>query len=713
MRGKNAILLLLFAIGFISMGTQIFLIREFFKVFGGNELVAGIVLSTWMLLTGAGAWMGRFISHPLKGRHHLILPMVALAIFPVFIPIELAWLRIQLFQPGVAAGMVEVLAITAIVLLPFSLLNGALYTHLGYHLWKQDESCPPSAAYTTESLGAVIAGGLVNFFLMVLFDTYYSLWLISVCYLALVSIALSMLSSRRFFAGTLLLIVVIAAILGHASSLNLSVYLRYHDQRVIACHETPYGEVVVTAGDHQLNYFENGLPLFSTGNVISNEEHVHFAMSQHRKAMHVLVISGGYSGVLHEILKYAPRKIDYVELNPALSGINGKFTVIPAPGVVKVHNDDARRFIRTCKEKYDVVLVNMPEPASIQLNRFYTTEFLTALRQVLNPGAVVAFSLPTGNDYVSFKAAKLNGTLYHTLKITFPHVIIAPASRNYFIASDNPLPGNFLAELEMKGVQTGYVNKYYFDPDQMAERADGVMKGMPGVVAYNSDHHPVAFFYQTDYLLSLLENHPTTLILIFTAILILVLFTLNPVSVAIFTGGFTLSALQVMLLVALQVNLGNVFRETGLVILASMCGLAAGSWLSGKMAVHKPLRIFLMLQIGFAAFSSLLPAMILSFGSRSLPEWIVLTVISLTAALSSMFVGVEFGLAPRVRGGNLAVANAENYPADLFGAAFGALLFTLLMFPFLGLIWSGAVLAFLNIASAAFLFIRQRFFVPL
>ncbi len=191
------------------------------------------------------------------------------------------------------------------------------------------------------------------------------------------------------------------------------------------------------------------------------------------------------------------------------------------------------------------------------------------------------------------------------------------------------------------------------------------------------------------------------------------LLTLNPVSVAIFTGGFTLSSIQVMLLVALQVCLGNMFRETGLVILASMCGLAAGSWLSGKMAVHKPLRLFLILQLLFAAFSMLLPVFIVSFGSLSLPDWIVLTAISLTAGSGSMFVGLEFGLAARIRAGNPAAANAENYPADLFGAAFGALLFTLFMFPFMGLIWSGAALAFFNIASAAFLFIRQRFFVPL
>jgi spermidine synthase len=46
-------------LGFTSIITQIVLIREFFSVFNGNELVTGIFLANWMLLTGAGAYFGK------------------------------------------------------------------------------------------------------------------------------------------------------------------------------------------------------------------------------------------------------------------------------------------------------------------------------------------------------------------------------------------------------------------------------------------------------------------------------------------------------------------------------------------------------------------------------------------------------------------------------------------------------------------------------
>jgi len=57
---------------------------------------------------------------------------------------------------------------------------------------------------------------------------------------------------------------------------------------------------------------------------------------------------------------------------------------------IHVINGDARRFIRQTKEKYDVVLVNLPEPSTFLINRFYTREFLMELQKVLNPGAVVS-----------------------------------------------------------------------------------------------------------------------------------------------------------------------------------------------------------------------------------------------------------------------------------------------------------------------------------
>ena len=89
-RVKNS-MLLPFGLGLTSMSTQLIMLREFMVLFNGNEMVIGIVLSNWMLLTGLGAWLGRFYHRKnpdLAGIPEglFLLAMLApLTLFPVFV----------------------------------------------------------------------------------------------------------------------------------------------------------------------------------------------------------------------------------------------------------------------------------------------------------------------------------------------------------------------------------------------------------------------------------------------------------------------------------------------------------------------------------------------------------------------------------------------------------------------------------------------------
>ena len=75
---------------------------------------------------------------------------------------------------------------------------------------------------------------------------------------------------------------------------------------------------MVTQAAGQLNFIENGVPLFSTENVGRVEETVHYAMAQRPNARRVLLISGGVSGTACEMLKYPVEAVDYVELDPLI-----------------------------------------------------------------------------------------------------------------------------------------------------------------------------------------------------------------------------------------------------------------------------------------------------------------------------------------------------------------------------------------------------------
>ncbi|WP_328609105.1 spermidine synthase [Amycolatopsis sp. NBC_00345] len=63
-------------------------------------------------------------------------------------------------------------------------------------------------------------------------------------------------------------------------------------------------------------------------------------------------------------------------------------------GPIRVHYADGWEFIRGCTEKYDIVLVDLPDEqdgTDAQHNRLYGKEFLSLCRELLTAGGVVAY----------------------------------------------------------------------------------------------------------------------------------------------------------------------------------------------------------------------------------------------------------------------------------------------------------------------------------
>jgi hypothetical protein len=82
-RTRNLVLLAVFALGVAAVVTQLALLREMLSVFTGNELVLGIVLGNWLLLTGLGTALGR-TAHRLRQPLRVLTGMqVLIAILPL------------------------------------------------------------------------------------------------------------------------------------------------------------------------------------------------------------------------------------------------------------------------------------------------------------------------------------------------------------------------------------------------------------------------------------------------------------------------------------------------------------------------------------------------------------------------------------------------------------------------------------------------------
>lgn len=709
MRPRNAIATLLFGLGFLSIGFQILLMREFLIVFYGNELVIGIVLSIWMLLTGCGALLTRCIKIRDSRNLFLTLTMIMAGIWPVIAVFSLHLMKAKLVPPGAMAAITDVALWGVAVQSPFCLASGFLFSMLS----SMPENPGASAAFSWESVGSIVASGVVNFILLWKPVVFQSVVEISALWLLLIVII--MLRNRFWlnfsFAATSLLVFLMITRLTDLD--KRSDDMLFPGQTVVTADQTPYGKVVITRTDGQFNFYGNGLLLFSSGNAIRNEEVVHPAMIQHPHPGRVLVISGGFAGTLEEILKYNPDVIDYLELNPSLAGIGERFTRQFRDPSIRVIREDARRYLKTATQKYDVVIVDLPPPSSIQINRYYTSGFLDEVKKRMTAGAVISFSLPTASDYVSEQGARLNSVIWNTIGRKFDHVVAFPLERNILVASDGPVGIDLPAMIDRAGISTVWVNKYYLDAGQLKERAAYLESRIIQNSAINDDFTPVAVRYQMAWWMSHFTFNPLFLLILIILVFSVIVLHKDALATGLFSAGFTLASSEIIMLLACQVIFGYVYHMIGMIIMFFMAGLALGAWLGPRLVRRNHWNKYLLIQALLVLFGLTLPLLLILVGSVSQVEIPSFGLLLLFCSVPACLVGMEYHLAVTLSASGTATAVSKTYAADLFGSALGALTMGAVFIPLLGIMVSCLILAGINLVAAVFLWARRRNLVTL
>lgn len=124
--GKFRVLLIL--LGAVAIISQVVFIREFINVLSGNELVVGIVMSGWMLLSGLGAFSGRNGNFSKLSLNRGISMLAVLSIMPILLTGILYWLKNMLFPPGTIIGLVTSIAGIFLLLFPVCFLSGYMFT---------------------------------------------------------------------------------------------------------------------------------------------------------------------------------------------------------------------------------------------------------------------------------------------------------------------------------------------------------------------------------------------------------------------------------------------------------------------------------------------------------------------------------------------------------------------------------------------------------
>lgn len=696
-RGQTGSPYFLFLLGIVAMINQVVLIREFISVLAGNELIVGVVMAVWMLLTGWGARHARKRIHAGFNPDKGLAMLVVVTFMPAVVVTLLYWLKNMLFPPGTLIGPGTSVAGTFLLLFPVTFLSGYLFTAFSTCLSLSTNKNLTGKAYSFESMGS-LAGGLIFSLVLGRFMNSFQIVGLTTGIVCAAGVWMNGMG-RRSFIFLIPVILVLVFIFGFNPDIRIK-KLFYPNQEIILDQSTSYGNLVVTRQAGQVNFYENNSLQFYTDNLTLSEEAVHFAMLQHAHPKEVLLISGGISGMIGEIRKYDVRKITYLETNPEIFGhwkhLSG---YTKQQGPVEFVKEDIRVFLWKTKNSYDVILINLPPPSTLGFNRFYTEEFFQHVKRHCNEQSVVCISLPSTVNYAEENAAEVNASLWKTLGVHYRHLMLLPGEKNYFLASDHRLSAEISRLVDEKGLKNEYVNRYYLDEELLARRGRELVAGFETDTPVNRDFYPFMFIRQTGHWLNLFGTSYYLPVVMPVILFLLWFFRLNPVTTGLYSGGFTSASLEVTLLLAYQIFFGSIYLATAFFFSVFMGGLALGSFFDNRRWTGHPGKYYAALQFLLALFSFLLPVFILFTERIAGLDFSARFLFFMLTFVLAFIVGHEFNIASRLKPLSYSEISGTNYSTDLAGSAFGCFLAPLVLLPVLGLIYSCVFVAGLNIFS--------------
>ncbi len=768
-----AMVLAMVVMGVIFLISQVLILREFLMVFQGNEFSVGIVLGSWLLLEALGSWLsGRRAD---RSRDPLAAFATVQVMLSLLLPLTLLLIRTNRHLLGIspweAVSYLQIWVVSLTALGPLALVNGAAFTY-GCRLMETGGRArmhSPGRVYALESLGAFV-GGLAFTFLLVgrahPIEIAFGLGALSMgCVLFLIRSAggrHGSLETGGRGAGTHLVHGVVCLLLmglfvaGALSPIcdriqRWALERRWSPLALQESVDSIFGNIAVLELGEQQMLYQNGIPTITLPypDKAALETLVHLPLLGHSDPKEVLVLGGGVGGLLAEALKHPIEVLYYTELDPLLIQMTEKYATssirqeLDDPRTRILH-EDARFFLRRTRQRVDVVIINLPDAATLQLNRFFTKEFFRQVRRHLNPGGLLALSMPGSSSYLSEEILRMNRCVRDTLEEVFPYVRALPAERILFLASrdvpvDSLLPGLLASRLEKRGVETSVVLPYYLSRLMDPWLGRWLGEGLQGTTGTrpNRDLTPSLLYYTLAYrnaevqpglrpALPFLERMRLWVLLVcLLAMTLPFAFWVHrrkgnrtpALSFSILSTGFVGMAMEMVVILAFQSIYGYLYQWIGLLIAAFMAGLAFGAFLLTRMLarIERRYQVFCgieCVQFGFLLVSAWgLVALHGSFLEGAVMMEVPKVVLLCLNFVAGVLVGSEFPLAnreavARARDG-IATVGGRFYALDLAGAWLGTLLVSVLLVPLIGISNTLLFAAALKACSLFFLY-RSR-----
>ncbi|MEZ0607994.1 polyamine aminopropyltransferase [Fibrella sp. WM1] len=348
------------------------------------------IIGVYLFSMGIGSWLSKFVEGNLLRwfiRVELLVGLVGGFSAPLlFVLFEyVASFRLMLYS---LVGLTGILVGLEIPLLMRILEDQLSFKEL------------VSKVFTFDYIGALLASLIFPLVLVPYLGLVRSSVLFGLLNVGVAGYLLAQFAETRPYrrsmgwAVALSVLALLAAFIGADRIVTFAETATFRDT-VIFSKNTPYQRLVLTRNAHEMRLYLNGnLQFSSVDEYRYHEALVHPAMRQLPQASRVLVLGGGDGLAVRELLRYPHlRQIDLVDLDPAMTRLfrqNTLLTTLNANALnhakVRVWNDDAYNWVRTDTTRYDLIVMDFPDPSNYSVGKLYSTAFYRELPRLLRPG---------------------------------------------------------------------------------------------------------------------------------------------------------------------------------------------------------------------------------------------------------------------------------------------------------------------------------------
>ncbi|MGO9571608.1 MAG: polyamine aminopropyltransferase [Desulfomonilaceae bacterium] len=355
---------------------------------GGSITQFSIVIGVFLTAMGLGSYLTRFVNENLvdvfiavqlgigvSGGLSAAILLITFAAFPTYLPVLVGVLTVC----GTLVGM-EV-----------PLLIRILRSQEALRL-------TVSNVLALDYIGALFASCAFPIVLVPYLGLLRTSFLFGLINVGVAAVALRVMGAMLHARKKLTVFAIVSACIltgglaGSGTFTSFTENLLYQDN-IMFVRQTPYQRIVVTRWHDDIRLFIDGHLQFS-----SVDEHryhealVHPAMSASLGAKRALILGGGDGMAARELVKYAQiESVDLVDLDAEMIRLFRERPFLAAlsdnalsNSKVRVHIEDAAKFLESSSEVWDLVFLDLPDPNNLSLSRLYTKSFYKLLAQHLS-----------------------------------------------------------------------------------------------------------------------------------------------------------------------------------------------------------------------------------------------------------------------------------------------------------------------------------------